>query len=100
MDYFLLSEQGLAEKSFQRRHNTKLSRTRQEKNPRFSQFYRIRCPSVEKFVLNAKRGGQSVRWTVAPVEFYSTPKRKAIQFAVVNLILCRLTPTRPFSERS
>ncbi|MDR1140082.1 MAG: hypothetical protein LBL62_00215 [Planctomycetaceae bacterium] len=29
-----------------------------------------------------------------------TPKRLAIQFAVVNLIHCRLSPTRPFSERS
>ncbi|MDR1270077.1 MAG: hypothetical protein LBK82_11190 [Planctomycetaceae bacterium] len=28
-----------------------------------------------------------------------TPKRLAIQFAVVNLIHCRLTPTQPFSER-
>ncbi|MDR1268136.1 MAG: hypothetical protein LBK82_01295 [Planctomycetaceae bacterium] len=28
-----------------------------------------------------------------------TPKRKAIQFAIVNLIHCRLSPTQPFSER-
>ncbi|MDR1268886.1 MAG: hypothetical protein LBK82_05125 [Planctomycetaceae bacterium] len=28
-----------------------------------------------------------------------TPKRKATPFAVVNLINCRLTPTRPFSKR-
>ncbi|MDR1268500.1 MAG: hypothetical protein LBK82_03140 [Planctomycetaceae bacterium] len=45
-------------------------------------------------------GGRSARWAVAPVEFYSTPKRKATQFIVVNLIHCRLSPTRPFSERS
>ncbi|MDR1270696.1 MAG: hypothetical protein LBK82_14340 [Planctomycetaceae bacterium] len=29
-----------------------------------------------------------------------TPIRKATQIAVVNLVLSRLTPTRPFSERS
>ncbi|MDR1270330.1 MAG: hypothetical protein LBK82_12480 [Planctomycetaceae bacterium] len=29
-----------------------------------------------------------------------TPKRKATPFIVVNLIPCRLSPTRPFSERS
>ncbi|MDR1268078.1 MAG: hypothetical protein LBK82_01005 [Planctomycetaceae bacterium] len=28
-----------------------------------------------------------------------TPKRKATQFIVINLIHCRLTPTQPFSER-
>ncbi|MDR1269719.1 MAG: hypothetical protein LBK82_09350, partial [Planctomycetaceae bacterium] len=28
------------------------------------------------------------------------PKRKAIPFAVVNPVHCRLSPTRPFSERS
>ncbi|MDR1268074.1 MAG: hypothetical protein LBK82_00985 [Planctomycetaceae bacterium] len=28
-----------------------------------------------------------------------TSKRKATQIAVVNLIHCRLSPTRPFSER-
>ncbi|MDR1268739.1 MAG: hypothetical protein LBK82_04375 [Planctomycetaceae bacterium] len=28
-----------------------------------------------------------------------TPKRKAIQIAVVNLIHSRLSPTQPFSER-
>ncbi|MDR1270125.1 MAG: hypothetical protein LBK82_11430 [Planctomycetaceae bacterium] len=27
------------------------------------------------------------------------PKRKAIQFAIVNLVHCRLLPTQPFSER-
>ncbi|MDR1268013.1 MAG: hypothetical protein LBK82_00675 [Planctomycetaceae bacterium] len=27
------------------------------------------------------------------------PKRKAISFAVVNLVHCRLTPTQPFSEK-
>ncbi|MDR1270413.1 MAG: hypothetical protein LBK82_12900 [Planctomycetaceae bacterium] len=32
-----------------------------------------------------KRGGQSARWAVAPFEFYSTPKRKATPFTVVNL---------------
>ncbi|MDR1271274.1 MAG: hypothetical protein LBK82_17335 [Planctomycetaceae bacterium] len=41
---------------------------------------------------------QKVRWTVVPVEFYSTPKRKATQFIIVNLIHCRLSPTRPFSK--
>ncbi|MDR1268083.1 MAG: hypothetical protein LBK82_01030 [Planctomycetaceae bacterium] len=39
------------------------------------------------------------RWAVAPVEFYSTPKRRATQFIVVNLIHCRLSPTQPFSKR-
>ncbi|MDR1269107.1 MAG: hypothetical protein LBK82_06255 [Planctomycetaceae bacterium] len=29
-----------------------------------------------------------------------TPKLKATPFAVVNLIHCRLTPTRPISKRS
>ncbi|MDR1270031.1 MAG: hypothetical protein LBK82_10955 [Planctomycetaceae bacterium] len=28
-----------------------------------------------------------------------TPKRKATQIAVVNLVHSRLTPTQPFSER-
>ncbi|MDR1269320.1 MAG: hypothetical protein LBK82_07325 [Planctomycetaceae bacterium] len=41
---------------------------------------------------------QKARKAVAPVEFYSTPKRKATQFIVVNLIHCRLSPTQPFSK--
>ncbi|MDR1268992.1 MAG: hypothetical protein LBK82_05655 [Planctomycetaceae bacterium] len=46
----------------------------------------------------AKRGGQSVRWTVAPVESLLTPKRKATQIAVINPVHCRLTPTRCFRK--
>jgi hypothetical protein len=34
--------------------------------------------------LNAKRGGQSARWAVAPVELALTPTRKATPFAVVK----------------
>ncbi|MDR1270475.1 MAG: hypothetical protein LBK82_13215 [Planctomycetaceae bacterium] len=47
---------------------------------------------------HTKKGGQSARWAVAPVESYSTPKRKATPFAVVKLIHSRLTPTRCFSK--
>ncbi|MDR1271122.1 MAG: hypothetical protein LBK82_16535 [Planctomycetaceae bacterium] len=53
-------------------------------------------------VLNAKhtkRGGQSARWAVAPVESYSTPKRKATSFAVVNLIHCRRVHRRDLSAK-
>ncbi|MDR1268089.1 MAG: hypothetical protein LBK82_01060 [Planctomycetaceae bacterium] len=28
-----------------------------------------------------------------------TPKRKATQFAIVNPVHCRLSPTQPFSKR-
>ncbi|MDR1268959.1 MAG: hypothetical protein LBK82_05490 [Planctomycetaceae bacterium] len=48
-------------------------------------------------------GGQSVRWTVAPVGLLLTPKRKATQFAIINLIHCRRVRRRdPLanSERS
>jgi hypothetical protein len=37
---------------------------------------------------------------VTLVDSSLTPKRKATQFAIVNLVHCRLTPTRPFSEKS
>ncbi|MDR1270119.1 MAG: hypothetical protein LBK82_11400 [Planctomycetaceae bacterium] len=48
---------------------------------------------------NAKRGGQSARWAVAPVESYSSPKRKATPFAVVNLIHCRRVRRRDLSAK-
>jgi hypothetical protein len=55
----------------------------------------------EKHKIHEKKiGGQSARWAVAPVESYSTPKRKATQFAIVNRVHSRLMPTRPFSKRS
>ncbi|MDR1271257.1 MAG: hypothetical protein LBK82_17245 [Planctomycetaceae bacterium] len=43
---------------------------------------------------------QKARWAVAPVDAVLTPKRKATLFAIVNLVHCRLSPTRPFSKRS
>ncbi|MDR1270117.1 MAG: hypothetical protein LBK82_11390 [Planctomycetaceae bacterium] len=44
-------------------------------------------------------GGQFARWAVAPVEFYSTPKRKATPFIVVHLIPSRRVRRRNLSAK-